>query len=196
MSEQDELFRRYSLRQFPMYRWRQVLFSDESRFTLYRADGLKCVYLRRSERFTDACIMETDRFGGGSVMLRGRHCPWTQNASNCGQRKLKRYSVQRQNSPSVRGSIFWNLTFQQDNARPHVARVCRDFLAKNNMIPLDWLPYSPDLSPYGTPMGRTLRDGFGHVAFPITSRNWRLLYTAGVEPHAPKKDQLHRQLHG
>ena len=39
------------------------------------------------------------------------------------------------------------MTFQHDNARPHVARVCQDFLANNNIVPLDWPPYSPDLSP-------------------------------------------------
>ena len=39
------------------------------------------------------------------------------------------------------------LILQHDNARPHVARVCRDFLANNNIVPLDWPPYSPDLSP-------------------------------------------------
>ena len=40
-----------------------------------------------------------------------------------------------------------NLTFQYDNARPHVARVCRDFLNQNNVQVLDWPPYSPDLNP-------------------------------------------------
>ena len=40
-----------------------------------------------------------------------------------------------------------HLIIQQDNARPHVARVCQDFLANNNIVPLDWPPYSPDLSP-------------------------------------------------
>ena len=39
------------------------------------------------------------------------------------------------------------MTFQHDNARLHVARVCKDFLANNNIVPLDWPPYSPDLSP-------------------------------------------------
>ena len=39
------------------------------------------------------------------------------------------------------------MTYQHDNARPHVARVCQDFLANNNIVPLDWPPYSPDLSP-------------------------------------------------
>ena len=39
-----------------------------------------------------------------------------------------------------------NLILQQDNARPHVARVCQDFLANNNNAPLAWPPYSPDLT--------------------------------------------------
>ena len=40
-----------------------------------------------------------------------------------------------------------NLILQQDNARPHVARVCQDFLANNNIAPLAWPLYSPDLTP-------------------------------------------------
>ena len=40
-----------------------------------------------------------------------------------------------------------NLTFQYDKARPHVARVCRDFLNQNNVQVLDWPQYSPDLDP-------------------------------------------------
>ena len=40
-----------------------------------------------------------------------------------------------------------NLTFQQDNTRPYVARICRDFLTANNVHLLEWPPYSPDMSP-------------------------------------------------
>ena len=40
-----------------------------------------------------------------------------------------------------------HLIFQQDNARPHVARFCQDFLANHGINPLDWPSYSPDLSP-------------------------------------------------
>ena len=46
-------------RQFSMRQWRQVFFTDESRFTLFRPDGQ-----RRGERFADACVLERDRFGG------------------------------------------------------------------------------------------------------------------------------------
>ena len=42
---------------------------DESRFTLYRADGRRCVYRRRGERFADACVVKRDRFGGGFILV-------------------------------------------------------------------------------------------------------------------------------
>jgi hypothetical protein len=38
----------------------------ESRFILFRPGGQ-----RRGERFADACVLERDRFGGGSVMVWG-----------------------------------------------------------------------------------------------------------------------------
>ena len=40
-----------------------------------------------------------------------------------------------------------NVTFQQDNARAHVARLSIAFLQQNNVDVLRWPPYSPDLSP-------------------------------------------------
>ena len=40
-----------------------------------------------------------------------------------------------------------HVTFQQDNARPHVAIVCTDFLHQQNIQVLNWPPYSPDMSP-------------------------------------------------
>ena len=49
--------------------WNQVLFSDESRFTLERSDGRARVYRRSRERYTDACVKQIDRFRGGSVMV-------------------------------------------------------------------------------------------------------------------------------
>ena len=39
------------------------------------------------------------------------------------------------------------LTFQQDNARPHVARVTRNFLQANNINTLPWPACSPDCNP-------------------------------------------------
>ncbi|PRD28384.1 UNVERIFIED_CONTAM: tc3a [Trichonephila clavipes] len=37
--------------------------------------------------------------------------------------------------------------FQQDNARPHVAKPVRDFCSAQHMQLLPWPAYSPDMSP-------------------------------------------------
>ena len=56
--------------------WQAVLFTNESRFNLFRADGRRRVYRRRNERYADCCVIERDRFGGGSVMVWGGRSYW------------------------------------------------------------------------------------------------------------------------
>uniref|UniRef100_A0AAZ3RHJ3 Tc1-like transposase DDE domain-containing protein n=1 Tax=Oncorhynchus tshawytscha TaxID=74940 RepID=A0AAZ3RHJ3_ONCTS len=40
-----------------------------------------------------------------------------------------------------------HLMFQHDNARPHGARICTQFLEAENVLVLPWPAYSPDISP-------------------------------------------------
>jgi hypothetical protein len=40
-----------------------------------------------------------------------------------------------------------NLTLQQDNARPHVDRICTAYLQAHNIDVLPWPTFSPDLNP-------------------------------------------------
>ncbi len=40
-----------------------------------------------------------------------------------------------------------HLMLQHDNARPHVARICSQFLEAENIPVLAWPAYSPDMSP-------------------------------------------------
>ncbi len=53
--------------------WRGVLFTDESRFSLYRADGRQCVCCRVGERFADVNVVDRWSYGMGRRML------WTMN---------------------------------------------------------------------------------------------------------------------
>ena len=130
--------------------WARVVFSDESRFNLNFADERMRCYGRRN---ADNCVLERNRFGGGSVMVWG--------AINAGFRSnliildgtltARRYidgilypvllpllRRQRQNQ---------NLIFQQDNARPHSARVTQDFLRQNGVNVMEWPAVSPDMNP-------------------------------------------------
>lgn len=47
-------------------RWDSVLFTDESRFTLSHCDARMRVWRRSGERFTNACVQQRQKHGGGS----------------------------------------------------------------------------------------------------------------------------------
>ena len=94
-------------------------------------------------------VIERDRLGGGSVMVCGgiSHGLKSQLVVVDGNLTAARYRDEILRPHVIPFLQQHNLTLQQDNARPHVARICQVFLANNNVQPLDWPPYSPDLSP-------------------------------------------------
>ncbi len=49
--------------------WRGVLFTDESRFSLYRADGRQREWRHVGERFADVNVVDQVAHGGGGVMV-------------------------------------------------------------------------------------------------------------------------------
>ena len=129
-----------------------VLSSDESSFNLSHHDGRIRVFRRKGERFADNCLIGRDRFGGGSVMVWG---------GIMGRRKTNLIVVQ--GNLNAQGYINQILQpeaapflqrhgpaiLMYDNARPHVARICRQFLNRNNVDVLPWPAVSPDMDPIG-----------------------------------------------
>ena len=129
--------------------WARVLFSDEYRFNHSHHDGRIRVFRRRGERFADNCPIERDRFGGGSVLVWG---------GIMGRRKSNLIVVQ--GNLNALGYINQILQpeavpflhkhgpaiLMHDNARPHVARICRQFLNRNNVNVLPWPAVSPDMN--------------------------------------------------
>lgn len=132
--------------------WARTMFSDECRVTLDKADGRDRVWRRRGERLADACIAEHDRFGGGaSVMvwagITASHR--TELVVIRGNLNAQRYTneILRQHvQPFLRDHPEVE-QFQQDNARPHTARVSLQFLEDAQINVLQWPAKSPDLSP-------------------------------------------------
>ena len=130
-------------------RWRTVLFTDESRFQLYRADGRQRVWRRVGERFADVNVVRRVAHGGGGVMV------WA--GISGGHRTRLHFIEGNLNALRYRDEILTPIvlpfirlhggTFQQDNARPHVARICMQLLEAEDVQVLQWPAYSPDMSP-------------------------------------------------
>ena len=116
---------------------------------LYRADGRQRVYRRNGERYRDNCLVERDRFGGGALMVwagisYGHRMPLVFIDGPLTDQRYVDVILRPVVVPLVRQH---NVTFQQDNARTHVARLSMAYLQQNNVTVMHWPPYSPDLSP-------------------------------------------------
>lgn len=136
---------------WPRANWRSVLFSDETKVRLFRADGRDRCWRRGGERYAECCIQEVDRFGGGGLMVWGGISYHTKTPLHIFRGRVTavayRDEVLRpivvptiQNDPRLQ-------RFQQDNARAHTARVSATYLQQQNINVLPWPALSPDMSP-------------------------------------------------
>ena len=131
--------------------WNNAVFTDESRFCLNMHDARAKVWRRRAERYSNCCVRQTDIWGGGSVMVWGgilwRHkTPLIVIEGNLTARRYIDDVLTPAVVPFMRNHPDVTL-FQQDNARPHSARITSDFLLNNNINVLRWPAFSPNLSP-------------------------------------------------
>uniref|UniRef100_A0A8K9XH84 Tc1-like transposase DDE domain-containing protein n=2 Tax=Clupeocephala TaxID=186625 RepID=A0A8K9XH84_ONCMY len=132
--------------------WRPVLFTDESRFTLSTCDRRDRVWRHRGERSAACNILQHDRFGGGSVMVWGGISLGRRTALHVLAR-VSLTAIRYRDEilrPLVRpyaGAVGPGFLLMQDNARPHAAGVCQQFLQEEGIDAMDWPARSPDLNP-------------------------------------------------
>lgn len=137
-------------RQSWIQEWHNVVFSDESRFCVQYSDGRIRVWRLRGDRTSPACIRYRHRGPAPGVMVWAAigyttrtslvRIDGTLNADRYISDILRPVVV-----PYLRG--LPNAIFQQDNARPHVARRVLTFLDTQGIRLLPWPARSPDLSP-------------------------------------------------
>lgn len=132
--------------------WDQVLFSDESKFNIFRSDGRVSVWRKKNTAYEKKNLAPTVKHGGGGVMVWG-----CMSAGGVGElvfidgimdktvylnilkENLKK-SAEKLNLPSP-------LTFQHDNDPKHTSHIVRMWLTYNTKHVLPHPPQSPDLNP-------------------------------------------------
>ena len=141
--------------------WRNTLFTDEAKVMIDFNDRRQ----RVRERFSDACVKQVNRFGTASTMVWGgiSHQGKTMLVfiNGGGRGAANRNRRQRQQGLTAQPYVdeilrpvallyvaaHPSMVLQQDNSRPHTARLTQQFLQANNIPVLPWPAYSPELNP-------------------------------------------------
>ncbi|UYV77877.1 UQCRFS1 [Cordylochernes scorpioides] len=131
-----------------MTEWHRVVFSDESRFCLSSDSRRVRVWRRRGERSNPAAIVERPTVRQRGIMVWGAiaydsRSPLLRIQGTMTAQRYVDDVLRPVTLPYLKGVP--NALYQQDNARPHTARISQQALQDVQMLP--WPPYSPDLSP-------------------------------------------------
>ena len=128
--------------------WKQVLFSDEKKFTLDGPDGSRCSW---KDKRAEKKVAETRHSCGGSLMVLAAF-------GYLGATELA-YIHRKSNSEDYQAILAENLLpfidrfgresvlFQQDNCRIHVSASSKKWFSTQKIELLGWPARSPDLNP-------------------------------------------------
>ncbi|UYV83709.1 Ces3 [Cordylochernes scorpioides] len=131
-----------------MTEWHRVVFLDEPRFCLSSDSRHVRVWRRRGERSNPAAIVERPTVRQRGIMVWGAiaydsRSPLLRIQGTMTAQRYVDDVLRPVTLPYLKGVP--NALYQQDNARPHTARISQQALQDVQMLP--WPPYSPDLSP-------------------------------------------------
>ncbi|GFT20829.1 transposable element Tcb1 transposase [Trichonephila clavipes] len=118
--------------------WQKIVFSDESRFVLGTDDKRIRVWRRPGEQYNSphTLLRHTARTAGvmvwGAIAYDRRSTLIVMRGTLTGQLNVD--DILRPNVGPFLNGLTWAI-FQQDNARPHTARVAQDFLRHFQTLP-------------------------------------------------------------
>src|SRR6185369_6264847 len=140
-------------RNWTVQKWKSVIWSDESRFTIFANDGPGHVWRTPGTRFNIANMVPTVKFGGGGLMMWGCFSGKGLGPLVKVDDKMNRFDhIQRLEKyllPLIKEEFncrgYW---FQDDNAPVHTAKDVKKGILMNKIKALpDWPNQSPDLNP-------------------------------------------------
>ncbi|GFU07471.1 transposable element Tcb2 transposase [Trichonephila clavipes] len=139
-------------RDWEQHDWSQVLFTDESRFSLECDTRRVLVWRDRGTRNNPAFVPERSQYRRagwmvwGGISIGGRtDLHIIRNGTLTGRRYAD--EILRPHVIPYVGAIGDSFVFQDDNARPHRARLVENMLEAETIQRMEWPACSPDLNP-------------------------------------------------
>ena len=134
-------------------KWKSIIWSDESRFTIYKNDGPEHVWRTPGTRFNVKNMTPTIKFGGGGLMMRGCFSGKGLGPLVKVEGKMKSVDYIKILESHLLPLIDKDFDrkgylFQDDNAPVHTAKIVENWHTANNIKILpNWPSQSPDLNP-------------------------------------------------
>ena len=136
----------------PVDFWKNVVWSDESKFNLFDSDGKAMVWRTPHEEFNPKCAISTIKHGGDSAMVWdcftrqrvGKLCVLDHIMDRFYYRDILEQNLQ----PSINHfQVDQRCIFTHDNDPKHTSGLIKDWLKRKRIQTLHWLPYSSDVNP-------------------------------------------------
>ncbi|GFV42519.1 transposable element Tcb1 transposase [Trichonephila clavipes] len=129
--------------------WNEVVFTNELRICLQHHDGRIRVWRPRGERLLNRCVMHRHTGPAPGIMVWGgigyhSRTPLVRITGSLNSQRYISEVLEPDVLPYLQGLA--TAIFQQDNARPHVARILQRFFVNLQIELLPWQAHSPDLS--------------------------------------------------
>jgi hypothetical protein len=140
-------------RDWTVRKWRSVIWSDESRFTIFNNDGPGRVWRTPGTRFNIKNLVPSVKFCGGELMMWGCFSGKGLGPLVKVDGKMNRFDyikiLEKRLLPLIKEEFncrgYW---FQDDNAPVHTAEDVKKWILMNKIKVLpDWPSQSPDLNP-------------------------------------------------
>jgi len=137
-------------RRFWKNEWDFIIFSDESRFELFKNDSNNWVWRKADEKYKKECLRPTVKKSDG-IMVWGCFCrdtigPLVLIEDNV--TALKYVDILEENLLPFLNELGKDIySFQDDNAPVHRAQKVKRWIEKNSINVIPWPPQSPDLNP-------------------------------------------------
>ncbi|GFY19180.1 transposable element Tcb2 transposase [Trichonephila clavipes] len=132
--------------------WSNVLFSDESRFSVYSDNRRIFIWRDRCSRNNPAFVHESVRFGGwgvlvyGGISIDGRTDPYIIRGGPLTARRY-RDEILRPIVVPYAAAIGDDFILMDDNCRQPRANLVEEFLFEEGIVRMEWPACFPDMNP-------------------------------------------------
>jgi transposase len=169
--------------------WANVIWSDESRFEVFKGDGKRYVWRTPQEKYDPKCLIPTFKSGQESVMVWGcfmknKLGPLVRLEGRITAKiyieMLDEYLLPFINNLENKNDHI----FQEDNAPIHTARIAKKWKENNNITSLPWPAQSPDLNPIENLWDELDRKVRKHKPLPKNKNDlWHILQEEWLKLH-------------